>query len=125
MPMMRIFRTTLASLYLMASLFVVYAPQAAHAMSAPVMGSMDDGCHDGVASDGFSLDHDPCGKTMPMKHDGACTTGSLCFDKLPAVMAHATPLPVVTSATRVSPTPSSLRSGLDPSPDLRPPRLSV
>ena len=128
MPVMRIFRMTMASLYLMASLFVVFVPHAAHAMAAPTVASADNGCHDRASSKTASSDqaaHNPCGKTAPKKHDGACAAGSICSDKQTGTTVFSAPLSVVSSSVDVLPTPSSLRSGLDPSPDLRPPRLSV
>lgn len=126
----RALRMTIAVLWLMATLFVALAPAAAR-VSGPLESAVSAG-HGDCSGMAAVPDTEPakhpagphCGGGLDMLHGAACAVGGVCIG-LPTMAVTCEPPLVVDVSTMPWPVVSRMRSGTDPDPGFRPPRLSA
>ena len=128
----RMLRVMVVGLYMVASLFVAFAPvapQAGHRSGAQVVAgaSHHAGCSEdiGVHSSRVAnaMDSKPCDSGRP--HAAACMLAGVCADLPPSVLTSLAPASMALRTMVLSPFASPMRQGIDRDPDLRPPRLPV
>ena len=128
----RMLRMLVVGLYMVASLIVAFTPATPQVgprsnaqMAAGV--SHHGGCPDKTGAHSSRMVDDvnsnPCDSGRP--HAAACMLAGVCADLPPSVLSSLAPAPSATRTAVLSPLASPMRQGLDPSPDRRPPRLSV
>lgn len=125
-------RAMVVGLYMVASLigaFTPATPQVGYRSDAQVAvgASHHGGCSDKTGAHSSRVVDDvnsnPCDSGRP--HAAACMLAGVCADLPPSVLTSLAPAPMAMRTAVLSPIASPMRQGLDPSPDLRPPRLSV
>lgn len=135
MPIVRVLRTVLASLYLLVGIGFGMTAGPAHGHPVPtassvVVAAMTADCADHAA--GMTAGHHaakppcaPTGKLADHRHCPNCPIGGSCFDVPAAAPVTASGLVATRSAAEPSPRASTDPTGRNPLPDPRPPRAVV